>query len=144
MKGPQSQDTVARLSKHYTVSENHCWMWTAAKDRRGYGRTWDQATKREGALAHKVMYEVIRGPVLLGYELDHLCRNPSCINPEHLEPVCHRENCQRGLTGKYPRSDTCKRGHSLKLAPINTNGARRCRKCAAFKVREHRRKKEYK
>lgn len=48
------------------------------------------------------------GPITDGLELDHLCNVPSCVNPDHLEPVTHAENmrCIRG------RQMACRRaGH---------------------------------
>jgi hypothetical protein len=46
-------------------------------------------------LAHIVYWEGEHGPVPEGLELDHLCRNPPCVNPAHLEPVTHQQNMQR-------------------------------------------------
>lgn len=69
-----------------------CRLWPRAKSL-GYGRI-----KFDGRLdlAHRVAYRLAVGPVPAGKVLDHLCRNPSCINPEHLEPVTMRENILRG------------------------------------------------
>lgn len=104
-----------------------CWPWLAAKDRLGYGRV------RYGSkvwYAHRLIYELLFGAVMDGYELDHLCRNASCVNPRHLEPVTHRENMLRGQTiGAAAASRThCVHGHSLADALI-IEGKRRCREC---------------
>lgn len=50
--------------------------------------------------AHRAMYEQEVGPIPAGMELDHLCRTRSCIRPEHLEPVAHATNLQRGKHAK--------------------------------------------
>ena len=50
--------------------------------------------------AHRVMYEQMRGPVPDDRDLDHLCRNRACGNPDHLEPVSRSENLRRGERGK--------------------------------------------
>ena len=42
---------------------------------------------------------MVVGPIPDGCELDHLCRNRACCNPDHLEPVTHLENVRRGLKG---------------------------------------------
>lgn len=91
-----------------------CWKWTGAKDPRGYGRVrWNDGTR----FAHRIAYSLLRGdPGDL--DLDHLCRNPPCANPDHLEPVAHLVNVQRGassavLTAKYAAHLHCPQGHPL-------------------------------
>ena len=89
--------------------------------------------------ASRNVYEAHRGPVPEGKELDHLCRNHSCVNPWHLEPVTHRENILRGLNSRLapprPLLTHCKRGHELlpgnvyKSALRNGKEQRRCKAC---------------
>ena len=83
-----------------------CWLWTAALSH-GYGRFG------KGGAAHRLAWEDRNGPIPEGLVLDHLCRVPRCVNPEHLEPVTHRENtltrcaplasCLCGQDGVRPR-----------------------------------------
>ena len=67
--------------------------------------------------AHRVVFQMLRhDPV--GFELDHLCRVPRCVNPEHLEPVTHAENMRRGIGGAvtkqfYAQHLWCPKGHPL-------------------------------
>lgn len=71
-----------------------CWEWIGTRYGNGYG----QAAIGDGGRinqAHRVVYEALVGPIPEGLELDHLCRNPSCVNPDHLEPVTHAENMRR-------------------------------------------------
>lgn len=74
-----------------------CWVWQRGKNNHGYG----QINRK---YAHRVYFEAAHGPIPRGLVLDHLCRNPSCVNPSHLEPVTQRENIKRaryqGATSK--------------------------------------------
>ena len=47
--------------------------------------------------AHRVAWELIRGPIPEGLVLDHLCRTSACVNPDHLEPVPQAINMIRGF-----------------------------------------------
>ena len=90
--------------------ETPCFLWKLAKGSDGYGRTW---VGNGMALAHRVYYEQHHGPVPDGNELDHLCGVRACVNPEHLEPVSHAENCRRGRRAKLSLSDVAEvRGSS--------------------------------
>lgn len=101
-----------------------CWWWTASLQNRGYGQV------RSGPrtlLAHRVSYELVVGPIPKGKELDHLCRNRSCVNPKHLEPVTSRTNTHRGLLVALKR--TCAQGHPWTRANIAIVGKHRRRRC---------------
>lgn len=75
--------------------ETPCWIWQAALNSGGYGTTTDGSGR--GVMAHRLVYEHYRGTIPEGLFLDHLCRNPACVNPDHLEPVTNSENVRRGL-----------------------------------------------
>lgn len=70
-----------------------CHLWRYGKDADGYGTI-------RGAKAHRLFYEAAKGPIAPGLDLDHLCRVPACVNPEHLEPVTHAVNIRRGVSAK--------------------------------------------
>lgn len=74
-----------------------CWIWQGSKISTGYGNL---RVNGEYYLAHRYMYELINSKIPENLELDHLCRNPLCINPKHLEAVTHAENCRRGSCAK--------------------------------------------
>lgn len=104
-----------------------CWLWTAAVDRRGYGRFQLQG-RTVGA--HRFAYELLVGPITAGLQIDHLCRVTSCVNPAHMEPVTADENRRREAEAN--RKSHCPRGHEF--TPENTyvsptNGGRNCRTC---------------
>jgi hypothetical protein len=109
-----------------------CWIWTAYLDAKGYGQF-----SLNGLLdrTHRFSYLLSKGEVPYGYELDHLCRNPSCVRPSHLEAVTHRVNM---LRGKSPMiishlTKTCKRGHRVvgknAIYFPKSPDKRRCKKC---------------
>ena len=68
-----------------------CWLWTGSASG-GYGT---MAVHGVVNRAHRVVYELLRGPIPDGMVLDHLCRVTLCVNPDHLEPVPHAVNIQR-------------------------------------------------
>lgn len=134
-----------RFVSKFTVDEDRgCWIWTAYKDRRGYGR-YGLSKARRSQLAYRVAWEAINGPVPSGLELDHLCRTPSCVRPDHMEPVTHQENCRRGATGETTRARMlarthCARGHEW--TPENTRQTARQRKCKTCHREDLRRARE--
>lgn len=127
---------VARLERYSELADDGCWLWTAAKTGNGYGKIWYLGRLRP---AHRVAYELMVGPIEDGLHIDHLCRTPACINPEHLEPVTPAENLRRGLHGRMVT--VCAQGHEY--TPENTyikgNGCRACRTCRRNRDKARRR-----
>jgi hypothetical protein len=81
-----------------------CWIWRKALSPGGYGRKHD-AEKDVSMMAHRWTYVKYVGPIPEGLELDHLCRQRDCVNPDHLEPVTSAENKRRGLKAKLTVDD---------------------------------------
>lgn len=117
--------------------ESPCLVWTASR-RYGYGVfRWDNRS----ALAHRVAYEAMVGPVPAGLQLDHLCRTRTCVNWNHLEPVTCRENLLRGATvnARNTAKTCCPQGHPYD--ETNTyvwRGQRQCRECSRLRSRANR------
>jgi HNH endonuclease len=118
-----------------------CWLWTGQKTRLGYGYVkWRQRSM----LPHRVAYQLLVGPIPDGLELDHLCRNRLCVNPNHLEPVDHRSNI---LRGESPCAVNAKKTHCIhghELTKENTyirtgEPGRKCKEC--MRVQQAKRKK---
>lgn len=125
-----------------------CWPWTGRIDRHGYGRY------HEAKLAHRVVYELLVGPIPDGLQLDHLChthsdckggptcRHRRCVNPIHLEVVTDAENRSRGFQVRKTR---CVNGHPYDEQNTylrrDGDGRRYCRACnliakAAYRARK--------
>lgn len=105
-------------------SPDECWLWLAARSPLGYGRF--QLGGGDGTInAYRFAYEDTVGPVHAGLELDHLCRNPPCVNPAHLEPVTHRENMRRAIRTHCPQ------GHlkTPETTWMHKDGSRTCKIC---------------
>lgn len=122
----------------YYVENTGCWEWLGAKTLSGYGQFWVRSGEKghRRALhipAHRYQYEMLIGPIPDGMQLDHLCRNPACVNPSHLEIVTSQENTLRGEgpAAVNARKAHCLRGHLFD--EINTwyekTGSRHCRTC---------------
>lgn len=69
-----------------------CWLWTGAKNTLGYARFWFRG---KNVRAHRLSYQHFKGEIEKNLEVDHLCQNESCVNPEHLEVVTGLENLKR-------------------------------------------------
>lgn len=112
--------------------ETDCWEWTAAKsDGYGiFGLARDQSnTPNDLVKAHRWAYEYLIGPIPNGLEPDHTCRNPSCVNPFHLELVTPQINKLRGNSPAAWNAITlyCKRGHNAWR--VRPDGKRECTVC---------------
>jgi hypothetical protein len=78
--------------------ETPCWIWQRSLNNRGYGLTARGSQTGRMRAAHRYYYEERFGAIPEGKQLDHLCRVPACVNPDHLEPVTAAINRQRGDT----------------------------------------------
>ena len=86
-------DDLARLMSHVRVDPSGCWIWSGSLNGRGYGQMYWRGRVRR---AHRVSYALLKGPLVEGLDLDHLCRVTLCVNPAHLEQVTHLVNVRRG------------------------------------------------
>ena len=118
-----------------------CWLWQGAKNSRGYGRFHVEGTRWQRVGAHRIAYEMAKGPIPNGLQTDHLCRTPACVNPTHLETVTSRTNTLRGINPRSSRSH-CGRGHEyqadnfrLYLPKGATHPKRVCRVCHRIRER---------
>ncbi len=127
---------------HVSVVGNvcECWEWKSYKYN-GYGQV---RIDKKLLKAHRVAYELTIGSIPDGLVIDHLCRNPSCVNPWHLEPVTQKENTARGLIMDRFREwcdsiTHCPRGHEYSDDNIRIRNGKKikdCRSCNREKMKE--------
>lgn len=93
-----------------------CWRYRGGDTKNGYRKINLIAHGRGYVLAHRIGYELHKGPIPDGLVIDHLCFNKWCVNPDHLEAVTQTENVRRATS--YPFAEVCVRGHQR--TPENT------------------------
>lgn len=111
-----------------------CWNWLGFKDYAGYGIF--RIAGRKNQKAHRFAYELAKGRIPDGLQIDHLCRNTSCVNPDHMDVVSNRVNSLRGTSpwAQNARKTVCKRGHPLVEGNLDRyrmkHGERICLACS--------------
>lgn len=128
-KGNPSRLTpVEPRMERFSIPEPNsgCYLWLGALSTDGYAQISHNGRNRN---AHIVAYELAKGPVPDGLQIDHLCRVRCCVNPDHLEAVTAQVNNVRGFgpmttrernAGNY--SPTCPHGHTDVVRYMRKNG----------------------
>lgn len=122
---PYLADALARL----TADAGECWTYRDSDNYVSeYGRFKLFGVEQQ---AHRIAYRDFGHKLTDEQQIDHLCRNTLCVNPDHLEAVTQTENVRRGKRGHVTH---CPQGHEY--TPENTviqkrgeNEARNCRTC---------------
>jgi hypothetical protein len=151
-----SASFVARFWRRVDVkTANECWPWRGRTNGKGYAQIRLDGRSGPLVVVHRVAYELTTGPIPTGMDLDHTCHNADptcrrsaecphrrCVNPAHLEPTTHLENCRRGTAGRYLAERThCRNGHPFEgdnlVVVQRSNGTsyRQCRICRQASAR---------
>lgn len=130
------EQTFERFWKRVERRPDGCWQWNGGRSVNGYGACTDYlAPPTRTTYAHRLAWRILRGEIPDGLQIDHLCRNKLCVNPEHLEPVTQAENLRRRTV-----KTACNHGHEL--TPENVyrtrTGTRSCRACRRDAARRFR------
>ena len=142
------QDKILARFLDKTAPQGNCLIWTGWTNGKGYGGFFNGLKQ---VYAHRWNYERVKGPVPQGLILDHLCRNTSCVLPEHLEAVTQQENILRGLhpqkmsERRRPDQTKCGTGkHDWIPENIYTNpqGSQRCYRCKLESNRRYKARKK--
>ena len=133
--GYPSRSAIERFEAKYIPEPNvGCWLWMAYLQRDGYGQftAYSIGKRAFQVAAHRWSYEHFIGPIPKGFQIDHLCRVRSCVNPHHLEAVTCKENVHRGegraVTNMHKTH--CPHGHPYDESnTVYEDGRRRCYVC---------------
>lgn len=122
-----------------------CWEWSGYITPRGYGLMSLPLDTPHGSSRqpHRIAYMLEVGPIADGMQIDHLCLNPACVRPDHLESVPPVVNSRRAnVPGRVSEDPTsCAWGHALTAENLARNGdAQRCRECSNSQARKRRMK----
>lgn len=123
-----------RFGTKIRIADSGCWEWTASLAN-GYGQYAIKTSRpKRNRSSHRFAYEWFVGPIPAGMQIDHLCRNRACCNPEHLDVVTNAENSRRGAHGRLVTA--CVNGHEYtpKNTRIRANGRRACKECSRLQA----------
>ncbi len=126
-------DLPERFASRVRAAESGCWEWQGWLNDKGYGYIHSEGRDQP---VYRVLWREVIGEIPAGHELDHLCVNPACFNPAHLEPVTHAEN-QRRIA---QRMKGCRKaGHDWSdpnNVRVRPDGSRFCAECNRQDMRQ--------
>jgi len=122
----QQVDIDHVLKRVVVDPETGCHNWTGHTTVKGYGVT---NLNGEQIMVHRAVWEHSKGPIPEGLQIDHLCRNTSCCNVEHLRVVTPGENTlgSNNMAARYAKRENCdKCGGPFSFF---SSGIRYCKSC---------------
>lgn len=111
--------------------ETKCWNWVGALGATKYGTA---TIDRQAISAHRLSYLLFNGNLEPTLDIDHLCKNIVCVNPEHIRQTSRKENNLNSTSPSraHALKTHCAKGHEYSLENTYrnpTNGSRGCRIC---------------
>lgn len=127
-----------RFFKYIAVnSKNGCWVWTGSLTKGYESFVFCINKKAKTFRAHRVSYSIFKSTDIHGLVIDHICRNRSCVNPDHLRAVSTRENVlenSEGVAATNSKKTHCPKGHEYdQKNTVIYNGKRYCNSCRSSK-----------
>lgn len=151
--GPKPRPLADRIMDLSIPEPNSgCWIWLGNKNKKsGYSKITLPGHKHMSG--HRASYIAFKGEIPEGMQIDHICYNPACVNPDHLQVVTPEQNAAGNrrlglpkahvtLRAKWDKITHCRRGHEYKEEETYMREgkwkSRRCKICIKLNMREFR------
>lgn len=124
VEGSEAERFWARIN---ILGVDECWVPKNAVGKPPRYHVYRDASGRSAG-THRYAYAYAKGSFSKSLTIDHLCRNPACSNPNHLEAVTYLEN---NLRSSRVTKTHCKRNHPYSGDNIyySPKGDRSCVQC---------------
>lgn len=91
-RNARSRNPTKTLLSHRRITPGGCWEYTGLIDAKGYGVL--ALPEHEETRVHRIAWRLFVGAFPSGWQINHVCDNPACFNPEHLYPGTQQQNMQ--------------------------------------------------